>query len=262
MPLIELCDVSYKAGGQMILDRVSWQVSRGEHWAVLGPNGAGKTTLLNIACGYLWPNAGGKVLRDGKTLLDLRMLRRSIGWVTVALTRRIPDGEASLDTVVSGRLGQTGLKRFYGTSPSDEDFHQAEQMLADIGGSELAAKPFGVLSQGEKQKVLIARARMARPWIVVLDEPCAGLDPGAREEFLSAIQAMTDQPGCPSLVLTTHHLEEIMPAFTHTLVMQRGRIMNQGATSDLVTPELVRKLYGAPQLELVERSGRYWPIFG
>src|SRR3954465_12740767 len=167
-----------------ILNDINWQIEPGQHWAVLGPNGSGKTTLLKIACGYLWPTSG-RVLRLGEELLDLIELRRSIGWISSSMIADIPPSDTALETVVSGRLGQVGLKRFPEFGPTDDDFAGATAELTRLGCASLGQKPFGVLSQGERQQTLIARARMAKPLLMVLDEPCAGMDPGVRERFLA-----------------------------------------------------------------------------
>ena len=157
-PIIELRDVSYHIDGQIIVDRVTWQVDRGQHWTILGRNGSGKTTLLRLACGYLWPNAGGTILREGQELLDLSDLRRSIGWVTSQLESRIPLRESALDTVVSGKFSAVGLNRLLYERPTAADYSVARQKLDSVGMSDLADRPFGVLSQGERQKTLLARA--------------------------------------------------------------------------------------------------------
>jgi iron complex transport system ATP-binding protein len=259
--IVELCDVSYRAGGQRILDRVAWRVERGEAWAVLGPNGAGKTVMLRIAAGFLWPNAGGLVKRCGQRLVDLRQLRRSIGWVSVSLLAEVPGRENVLDTVVSGHFAQVGLKPVAGDRPAADDYERAHDHLLRLGGAELARKPFGVLSQGEKQKVLLARARMADPLLIVLDEPCAGLDPGARERFLGTITALLEQPDAPGLVLVTHHIEEIVPGITHTAVMHQGRMASAGGTDAVLRPETISHVYGRPLRDLICRDGRRWPIW-
>jgi iron complex transport system ATP-binding protein len=260
-PTLELIDVSYRAGGLTIVDRASWRVEPGQHWAVLGANGAGKTTLLRLACGYLWPNAGGTIRRCGRELADLRTLRESIGWVSSTLGGRIPCDERALDTVVSGRYAQLGLKHFGDWQPSNAEYEQARAMLADLSGTPLVEKPFGVLSQGEQQKVLIARARMAKPLLIILDEPCAGLDPAARENLLAALEALAQTPSAPSLILVTHHIEEIMPSFTHLLAIQAGQIVRNGPAAEAIDAGLLTELYNAPAAELIERNGRFWPVW-
>lgn len=259
-PILELCNVSYEVQGTRILEGIHWRVARGEHWALVGRNGAGKTTLLNIACGYVWPHAGGRVLRCGAELTDLRQLRRSIGWVTSTLDRLIPGGEPALDTVVSGRYAGLGLKRLGGERPPAADYDEARVQLQRLGISQLAAQPFRVLSQGERQKVLLARACMARPLLMILDEPCAGLDPASRESFLASLQQLAESQAGPAMVLVTHHVEEIMPAFRRLLWLDRGRVAGAGAVAELLGNSLVSRLYGDVPMELVWRGGRCWPV--
>ncbi len=260
LPILDLRDVSYRVDGKRILDRASWRVERDQHWAILGRNGAGKTTLLRIACGYLWPNAGGEVLRCGESLSDLRTLRRSIGWVTSVLEAEIPGGEPVLDTVVSGRFAATGLKHLGWEHPTDQHYHRAAELLDAIGMSDLAERPFGVLSQGERQKTLLARAQMAEPLLLILDEPCAGLDPASRESFLAAMQKLATADDAPTLILVTHHIEEIMPAFARALVMDQGRIIRQGPTQEILDKPLIDELYDTKIAKLVWTGGRCWPI--
>lgn len=272
MPILQLQNVHYQAGGKAILEDVNWTVRRSEHWAVLGPNGSGKTTLLRIACGYLWPTADGKtdagrVLRQGEELTDLRELRKSIGWVTSALGAKVPPREPAIDTVVSGALAQTGLKIFRAAEPTDENYAHARRVMTQLELDHLADRPFGVLSQGEGQAVLLARALMARPLLLILDEPCAGLDPAARERLLKRIDSLArvdslaQTPAAPSVVLVSHHVEEIMPSLSHVLLIKSGRILRLGPTHETIDADLIRRLYDAPPCELVERRGRLWPIW-
>lgn len=261
IPALELRDVSYALDGKKILDAVSWAVRPGEHWAVLGPNGSGKTTLLRIACGFLWPNAGGEVYRKGRALVNLPELRKSIGWVTAALSSQIPPREPVLRTVVSGKYAQMGLFEWPWEAPTKKDFALARDYLEQMGAGMVKDQEFGTLSQGEQQKVLIARARMTRPYLILLDEPCAGLDPGARENFLASLKMLGMQGSVPSLVYVTHHVEEILPMFKKTLILKQGRVLAAGRTGALLQPEALRKLYGV-SLRMVRRKGRYWPIAG
>jgi iron complex transport system ATP-binding protein len=259
--ILELNRVSYVIGEKRIVDKASWKLLHGQHWAILGPNGAGKTTLLRMACGYIWPNDGGTILRNGEESLDLRELRRSIGWVSAALAASIPRDERTIDTVVSGRFAQVGLMRMEWDPPTDDDYDQAHEKLKQIHCDHLVDRPFSVLSQGEQQRVLIARAGMAKPLLVVLDEPCTGLDPGARELFLDGLQNMAMQPGGPSLVLVTHRLEEIMPAFKWVLAMNEGRIVGYGLRAEVANSMLMAKLYGRVPAQMISHNGRAWPIW-
>jgi iron complex transport system ATP-binding protein len=271
--------VGYCQQGVEILSEVDWRIERGEHWAVLGPNGCGKTTLLRIASGYLWPTSG-RVLRLGKELVDLGELRRSIGWVSSDLAARIPASDTGLETVVTGRLAQIGLKHFPYGGPTAADYEDAAAELARLDCESLADKPFGVFSQGERQQVLVARARMAGPLLLVLDEPCAGMDPGVRERFLTWLnermvndEARMTNDECekssssirhsfPTLIFVTHHVEEIVPGIDNTLVLQAGRVYAAGPTHEVVTRATIEEVYDT-QLARIERSGgRLWPIWG
>jgi iron complex transport system ATP-binding protein len=264
-PLIELDRVGYRQQAVDILLDVSWRLQRGARWAVLGPNGCGKTTLLRIACGYVWPTSG-TVRRLGRELVDLGELRRSIGWVTADLAPRIPPAELAVETVVSGKFAQVGLRRLGDAQPMAADFAAARALLDQMNCAPLADKPFGVLSQGERQQALVARARMVDPLLVVLDEPCAGMDPGVRERFLAWLEQFAPGEAAaaagPALVFVTHHVEEIMPSFTSTLMMQRGRILATGSTHDVVTRERLAAVYGVAVDRLEESAGRLWPIWG
>jgi iron complex transport system ATP-binding protein len=258
-PALELRDVSHVAGGKKILDSINWTVQRGEHWGIVGPNGSGKTTLLKIASGYLWPNRGGTVYRQGETLVDLRELRRSIGWVTVSLAAEIPAQERALRTVVSGRFAQIGLLEQFGGDAITRDFRTAQRYLTEMGCGRLHDQEFGTLSQGEQQIVLIARARMAKPYVIFLDEPCAGMDPGARETFLASLVKLGKQKSMPALVYVTHHIEEILPLFRKTLVLRAGKILYSGPTERILDRDVLKNLYGV-SFTIVRRKGRHWPI--
>jgi iron complex transport system ATP-binding protein len=258
-PALELRDVSYAANGQPILHSINWTVLPGEHWALLGPNGSGKTTLLKLACGYLWPNAGGEIRRRGDVLTDLRELRKSIGWVTSSLAPEIPANEKAIRTVVSGKFAQVGLLEAFGGNVIESDFRLATKLLEQIGCGHLREREFGVLSQGEQQKVLIARARMTRPYLIFLDEPCAGMDPGARENFLATLKILGRQKRIPALIYVTHHIEEILPLFGKTLVLRQGKVIHAGATRTVLQERLLTELYGV-SVRLIKKRGRLWPV--
>lgn len=258
-PALEFRDVSYIGFGHKILHSINWTVHPGEHWAILGPNGSGKTTLLKLACGYLWPNAGGEIRRKGKILADLRELRKNIGWVTSTLSAEIPVNERVIRTVVSGKFAQIGLLEGFGGKASKKDYIAANAYLNQMGCGFLRDREFGVLSQGEQQKVLIARARMTGPYLIILDEPCAGMDPGARENFLVTLTELGKQKRIPSLIYVTHHIEEILPLFGKTLVLKEGRALHSGVTRAVLKPDVLEELYGV-SLRIIKKGGRYWPI--
>jgi iron complex transport system ATP-binding protein len=259
IPALELRGVSHRADGRKILDSINWTVQSGEHWAILGPNGSGKTTLLRIASGYLWPNGGGEVFRRGKTLVHLPELRKSIGWVTATLAGEIPEHEKSLHTVVSGKFAQIGYLGGLWGQASRYDYARARRYLKELGCLHLSEQNFGTLSQGEQQKILIARARMTQPYLIILDEPCAGMDPGARENFLAGLSQVGKQKKIPALIYVTHHIEEILPLFRNTLVLRDGKVLHAGTTRHVLKRGVLEKLYGV-SLTIIKRNGRYWPV--
>jgi iron complex transport system ATP-binding protein len=257
-PALELRDVSYVAGGKLILESITWSVREGEHWAVLGPNGSGKTTLLKLAAGYLWPNAGGVILRRGKTLTYLPELRKSMGWVTATLPSEIPAREKVLHTVASGKFAQIGYLGGIWGEASKADFRAARLYLKELDCAHLGEREFGTLSQGEQQKVLIARARMTKPYLIILDEPCAGMDPGARENFLASLRHAGSKSKIPALIYVTHHIEEILPMFRHALVLSQGKVLYAGSSERVLLRNVLKEIYGVA-LKVVKRQGRYWP---
>lgn len=259
-PLFDLDGVGFARAGRDILADVDWRVAAGERWAVLGPNGCGKSTLLKLAIGMLWPTSGA-IRREGEEYVDLPAFRRRIGWITDTVAGDVPPEESARDTVLSGLFGQLGLRLFHGMSLTGTDREAAEAMLERLGCGTHADRPFGVLSQGERRKVLVARALIAAPICLILDEPCAGMDPGARERFLAWLGDCLRQAAGPATILVTHHMEEILPEFGSTLLLREGRVLACGPTPDVLTRETLEPLYGA-RLDRVERAaGRTWPIW-
>ena len=259
-PLFELDKASYRQSQTEILREVSWRALKGQHWAVLGPNGSGKTTLLKIATGYLWPTTG-RVLREGVEMRDLGEYRLQIGWISSDIISMIPPEETGLETVVSGKFAQFGLKYLHNTTPTKEDLEQAAHQLERIGCEDLARKRFLVLSQGERQQVLIARTRMAGPTLLVLDEPCAGMDPGVRERFLHWLEQHLSDPAFPTVLLATHHIEEVVPGLSHALFMADGQVHIEGEVEQVITNENLESVYGLRVERLEQHSGRRWPIW-
>lgn len=252
VPLLEVEGVRVLRDEAVILDGVSWRVERGEHWVVLGPNGCGKTSLLKVLLGYLTPSGGEmRVLGETYGAHDWRELRERIGLVSSALQASVPAGEPALHTVVSGARAQLDL---WG-EPTAAEARAARRQLRRAGADTLAGRAWGVLSQGERQRVLIARALMARPRLLILDEPCAGMDPVAREAFLARMEGIAREARGPGLVLVTHHVEEITPAFTHALLLRGGRVVAAGPRGRVLTAARLGEAFGAP-VRLGRRGGR------
>jgi iron complex transport system ATP-binding protein len=237
----------------VILAGVDWRAARGQHWAILGANGSGKTSLLSALTGYLMPTAG-EISLLGQTYghADWRELRRHVGIVSSSVRQMMADDEPALETVASGKYAMID---FWGTLSRAEK-SQAAKILRQIECATLADRPWRVLSQGERQRVLIGRALMARPQVLILDEPCAGLDPAAREHFLQFLQRLGRARRAPALVLVTHHVEEIMPVFTHVLVLKGGRALAAGKKAATLTAQNLAAAFGA-RTRLRRVAGRY-----
>jgi iron complex transport system ATP-binding protein len=230
--IIELIDVSYIKERKTVLHSFNWEVSPGEHWAILGLNGSGKTTLLNLLNGYMWPSSGSiRVLGHLFGEVDVRELRKTIGWVSSSLQEKLYGSDRTQYVVISGKHASIGLYE----NPTEEDFEQALTLMKRLGCGHLVDRTYQSCSQGEKQKLLIARALMAAPRLLILDEACNGLDFISRETLLSGISELAAQPDAPHMLYVTHHTEEILPIFSHTLLIRRGEKFMGGRTQEVVT---------------------------
>lgn len=236
-----------------IIEDLSWNVKQNAHWCILGPNGSGKTTLLHVLLGYVVPTSGRIAVGGcvyGRSIWH--EIRKKIGIVSHSVTSMMQRPLTALQTVVTGRdalLNQC-------PPLTDGDREKGLAILARLGCEDLADRNWFVLSQGEQQRVLIARALMADAEVLILDEPCAGLDPVAREQFLWHIDALVSQGNAPSILFITHHVEEIMPAFTQILLLKSGKILISGAKEDVLTAELLSSAYGR-KVEIEMEKGRY-----
>jgi iron complex transport system ATP-binding protein len=251
--ILSVAGLRIERGGTMILRGINWRAESGQHWVILGANGSGKTSLLSALTGYLMPTAG-EVTLLGETYgrSDWRELRKKIGLVSSSIRQMMSDDELALETVASGKYAMID---FWGRISAGER-RQALKLLRDVECEYLAARPWRVLSQGERQRVLIGRALMARPRVLILDEPCAGLDPAARERFLDFIQRLGENRHSPALILVTHHVEEIMPVFSHVLLLQAGGVLAAGEKPKVLNSRHLTAAFGAP-MQLRRTGGRY-----
>ena len=251
--ILSVENLRIERSGTVILHDVDWCVASRQHWVILGANGSGKTSLLSAITGYLMPTAG-KVSVLGETYghADWRELRKKIGIVSSSVRQMMADDEPALETVASGKYAMID---FWGRLTRAEKT-RALRLLRQVECEHLAERAWRVLSQGERQRILIGRALMARPRVLILDEPCAGLDPAAREQFLQFIQRLGTHKNAPTLVLVTHHVEEIMPVFSHVLVLKKGGVLAAGEKSVVLKTDILTQAFDA-RLGLQWKSGRY-----
>ena len=246
--------VSVVRGAKTLLSKVDWQVSEGERWVILGPNGAGKTTLLQIAAARLHPTSGvAGILDESLGKVDVFELRPRIGLSSAALANQIPEYEKVLNVVVTAAYGVTGRWR-EGYEKDDE--RRAFALLNDWGMGPLLNRKFSTLSEGERKRVQIARALMADPELLLLDEPAAGLDLGGREDLVSTLSMLALDPRSPATVLVSHHVEEIPPGFTHAMLLREGKVVASGAIRDVITEEHLTETFDMP-LVLSLEGGRW-----
>jgi iron complex transport system ATP-binding protein len=234
----------------VILHDVNWRVERGQHWVILGANGSGKTSLLSALTGYLMPTRGE--IRIGAArygAADWRKIREAIGLVSTSLGQQIEPGQTTRDVILSGKDAQINFWR----RPRASEQKHAARVLRQVKATHLADRTWCYLSQGERQRALIGRALMAPLRLLILDEPAAGLDPVAREDFLKFLTVFARQRQAPTLVLVTHHVEEIAPLFTHVLLLRRGKTLAAGPKEKVLTSARLSATFGAPVK--VRRSG-------
>ncbi|MGY2703447.1 MULTISPECIES: ABC transporter ATP-binding protein [unclassified Nocardioides] len=252
--VLDFAEVTIRRGQATLLDGVSWRVEEKDRWVILGPNGAGKTTLLQVASAQIHPTAGvAGILDEVLGTVDVFELRPRIGLTSAALGERIPRSERVHDVVVSASYGVVGRWR---EAYDELDHERASQLLTEVGAVHLVDRTFGTLSEGERKRVQIARALMADPELLLLDEPAAGLDLGGREDLVSTLSVLAADPGSPATVLVSHHVEEIPPGFTHALLLRGGRVVAAGPIADVVTEHNLATTFGMP-LVLSHEEGRW-----
>ncbi|GAA0279519.1 ABC transporter ATP-binding protein [Streptomyces polychromogenes] len=250
--VLELVDVSVVREGRALVDQVSWSVKEGERWVILGPNGAGKTTLLNLASSYLFPTKGSATILGstlGKPGSDVFELRPRIGVAGIALADKLPKRQTVLQTVLTAAYGMTAT---WQEEYEEVDEQRARAFLDRLGMSDYLDRKFGTLSEGERKRTLIARALMTDPELLLLDEPAAGLDLGGREDLVRRLGRLARDPMAPSMVMVTHHVEEIAPGFTHVLMIRQGKVVTAGPIELELTSRNLSLCFGLPLI--VERN--------
>jgi len=251
--IINIVDLSVERE-TTILNHITWQVTTGQNWVILGANGSGKTSLLNALTAYMAPTSGD-IFLCGKKYgeHDWPELRKKIGIVSTSIHQRISPSETALETVVSGKYAM--INYYDKIRPADKKL--AAHILEEVECDHLSNRHWGHLSQGEKQRVLIGRALMADLKLLILDEPCVGLDPVARERFLGFIERFMSQKNSPPVILVTHHVEEITPSFSHVLVLKDGCILANGTKNTVMNSSTLSDALDTPVV-LKKRNGRYY----
>lgn len=250
--IISLDNVSYIRNGKYILKDINWHVNRGEHWVILGPNGSGKTTTLNMVNGYIFPSQGHvKVLEFEFGHSSIIELRKRIGWVSSALSQFIPTSDYPLHIVLSGKFASLGLWE----KVDDDDIARANEILDLLKIRHLAERKYGMLSQGEKQKVLIGRALMNHPDIIIFDEAFNGLDIFARHDMEITINELAE--GNITFILVTHNTDEILPVFGKALLLKDGQVHSQGDIDDMIQYDNLSDFYGA-NVDVFKHKDRFY----
>ncbi|WP_336633174.1 MULTISPECIES: ABC transporter ATP-binding protein [unclassified Microbacterium] len=252
--VLEFSDVVVRRNARNIVDHLDWSVGDEDRWVILGPNGAGKTTLLQLAATLLHPTSGTVTILDeqlGRT--DVFDLRPRIGFASSAMARRVPPEETVLDVVLTAAFAVLGR---WNETYETIDEKRARRVLAEWKLDHLADRTFGTLSDGEQKRVQIARAVMTDPELLLLDEPTASLDLGAREELLGLLSGYAQAPTTPAMVMVTHHVEEIPVGFTHVLLIRDGGVVAAGPIDRTLTAENLSATFGMP-IALSSDGGRF-----
>ncbi|WP_306438802.1 ABC transporter ATP-binding protein [Longirhabdus pacifica] len=239
-PMVQFNNVSFTRNHKHILRDIHLTINKGEHWVILGRNGTGKTTILELMNGFHFPSGGQiKVLGQQLGQVDVRALRKSIGYISPSMFEKFNLQDPVWEVVATGA---SAYLRWYEQVPSDVK-EKAHLLLEEVGLQSLANHPLGLLSQGERKKVLIARAMMNDPLLYILDEACAGLDLYEREKLLEDLQTLSAKG---TLVYVTHYLEEITPLFTHVALVKDGTLLAKGEKRSILTTTNVQKAYDLP----------------
>jgi len=253
--ILELSDISVRRGDRVILGPLNWQVLEGERWVILGPNGAGKTTLLHICSSLIHPTTGEiNILGEKLGKVDVFELRTRIGLTSSALVEQFPSDELVIDVVLTAAYAMLGR---WQEKYDLWDESRAMALLTALGVRELGERLFGSLSEGEKKRVQIARALMADPELLLLDEPASSLDLGGREDLLRRIESLSKDPLAPATVIVTHHIEEIPVGTTHALLLREGAVVAQGEVASVITDQNLTQAYGLA-ITVQTEGGRFF----
>ncbi len=242
--VLRLQDVTVRRDGAALLREIDWTVHEDERWVVIGPNGAGKTTLLQVVGAMLFPTEGVvEILGERLGQSDVFDLRPRIGLASAALAEKVPPEEKVIDLVLTASYAILGR---WTEEYDSNDVTRAVELIDQLGCAHLIRRRFNTLSEGERKRVQIARALMPDPELLLLDEPAAGLDLGGREDLVRRLSTLAHDPKAPTMVLVTHHVEEVPSGFTHALLLRHGSVVAQGPISEVMTAENLSHTFAVP----------------
>ena len=241
-PIIKVENLCCLSGSRYLLNNINWQVNRGEQWIVFGRNGCGKTTLLSIIAGYKNFSSGKvEVMGECYSEKNILNLRKKIGWISSSFFDNYYHREMVKDIVLAGLTGTLGTN----FAISDQEMVKAKELVRELGIGNKFEMPFDMLSKGERQHVLVARAFMTSPEILILDEPGNGLDVLARERLLKMVQVLAEKKNT-TLIYVTHYLEEILPSFDNCLLLRNGAVFQIGKTKEIIKSEKLSDFFNYP----------------
>lgn len=252
---VEMREARVRIDGRAVLGPIDLEIGRGERWVLLGPNGGGKTTLLSLAGARRQPSSG-RVTVLGRTLgrADVRALHPRISHTSHALAEMMPPDLPVRTVVLTGK--RATLSPWFQEFDA-EDERRADELLEQVGCAHLAARRFKSGSQGERQRVLLARGLFSEPELLILDEPASGLDLPSREALIDAIEAVAQVPVSPTTIVATHHLEEIAPSTTHAALLREGGLLASGEIERVLTAETLEACFDVA-VDVGLRGGRWW----
>ncbi|WP_369712091.1 ABC transporter ATP-binding protein [Leptotrichia sp. HSP-342] len=251
-------NVTFKRNGREILKGIDWRINKGENWVLLGLNGSGKSTLLGMIPAYIFPTSGEvRVFRHKFGNYSWKKIKNRVGFVSSTLNNfsSTLNGEKLEDIVISGKFSSIGIY----DEVTDEDREKADKIIEDFRISYIKNNRFGTLSQGEQRRTLLARAFMNEPDLLILDEPCSGLDVTSREYFLKVLEENSKNDNAIPFIYVTHQIEEIMPSVTHVALLHDGKILAKGLKKDILTDKLLSQMFGL-DVKIVWENERPWLI--
>ena len=259
-PVVQAENICVYLNGTEVLHGLNFEIAKSQHTFILGPNGAGKTTLVKLLLGHLYPAIGGKLevlgRRFGKD--DIRELRRHIAVASPLLNGFASDTMTGLELVLSGLDSALGIFRKYSAGEKEKALSQLEKFNC----AQLADRRFCEMSSGEQIRILICRALVVSPELLILDEPSVFLDPAGREKLLSELNGLPDAVPGLTMLFITQRTEDILPCFKNGLLLSQGRIYDSGAAENLLTEEKLSRVFNI-NIKLVSgANGRLWSVCG